>query len=473
MKKTIAFLLVSCMLISLAACGGGGAAATTAPHDSESARAPVEDTAAASTAVSSDLKGEAYAEQTAVQMIIDQAQKMSMEELAAKAIAESIDGHFTAISDDETVKAAMDKFVQYLTTLNSHYNLTYEWEISTEDRILAQTAADSVMEQGKWSAVLVSDGLQTHQKMKDRAMLDVFIPGKWIEDNGYFVGDYSGYLPVLTKVEALAFNCTGKDTFNTCWDFVADGIKPFEMPAVYEDSFLMMLTRADYAAHIRESFAYLSSEQKALFQPVVEEMAPLAQAMGLSEDGAYALAWLKLWTAKSQPCSSTEEIMNLLTSRNGEGQCGMVDYTAIGTSFQNTNNSASNMKVAAYEPVYNGFGGYAHSEYAFVADNATMPWTACAFIAYITTTQDGFSAWGRSPGVYSGNSVLAAETMSVFGHDKGGYSGNGADVLYPVKNDKGIEWWRSFGKVVTEDFEYIDSVTFTIGSWLKTLPKGE
>lgn len=471
MKKTIAFLLASCMLISLAACSGG-AAALTAPRESEATRVPAEDFSMA-TDIPFEQEDALEAELSMVQMIIEQAQSMTMEELAAKAIAESNDGHFSAISDDETVKAAMDKFIQYLTTLNSHYNVSYEWEISTEDRILEQAAADSVMEEGQWSAVLVSDGVQTYRKMKDRQMLDVFIPQKWREDNGFFAGDEVGYLPVLTKVEAMAYNSTGKETFNTCWDFVAEGRNPFAVPDAYADSFLMMLTRADYAAYIRESFDNLGAAQKEQFQPMVDEMVPLAEAMELGEDGAYALAWIKLWTAKGQPCSSTEEIMNLLTSRNGEGQCGMVDYTSIGTSFQNTNNSASNMKVAAYEPVYNGFGGYAHSEYAFVTDNATMPWTACAFIAYITTTQDGFSAWGRSPGVYSGNSVLAAETMSVFGHDKGGYFGNGADVLYPVKNDKGIEWWRSFGKVVTEDFEYIDSVTFTIGSWLKTLPVSE
>lgn len=471
MKKIIAVLLTFCMVFSLAACSGG-AAATTAPHENEVTRVPAEDFSMA-TDIPFEQEDALEVELSMVQMIIEQAQSMTMEELAAKAIAESNDGHFSAISDDETVKAAMDKFIQYLTTLNSHYNVSYEWEISTEDRILEQAAADSVMEKGKWSAVLVSDGVQTYRKMKDRQMLDVFIPQKWREDNGFFAGDEVGYLPVLTKVEAMAYNSTGKETFNTCWDFVAEGRNPFAVPEAYADSFLMMLTRADYAAYIRESFDNLGAAQKEQFQPMVNEMVPMAEAMELGKDGAYALAWIRLWAEKCQKNASGASIIETLTSRNGEGQCGMVDYTTIGTAFQNTYNSANNMAAAAYEPVYNGFGGYAHSEYAFVTDNATMPWTACAFIAYITTMQDGFSAWGRNPGAYSGNGLLARETMSVFGHDKGGYSGNGVEILYPVKNDKGIEWWRAFGKVVEEDLEYIDSVSFTIGSWLKTLPVSE
>lgn len=471
MKKIIAVLLTFCMVFSLAACSGG-AAATTAPHENEATRVPTEESSV-TTAEPSKPESAVDVELSTVQMIIEQAQSMSMEELAAKAIAESNDGEFSAISDDETVKAAMDKFIQYLTTLNSHYNVSYEWEISTEDRILEQAAADSVMEKGKWSAVLVSDGVQTYRKMKDRQILDVFIPQKWREDNGFFVGDEVGYLPVLTRVEVMAYNSTGKETFNTCWDFVAEGRTPFAAPEAYADSFLMMLTRADYAAYIRESFDSLGAVQKEYFQPMVDEMVPMAEAMGLNEDGAYALAWIRLWTEKCQKNASGASIIETLTSRNGEGQCGMVDYTTIGTAFQNTYNSTNNMAAAAYEPVYNGFGGYAHSEYAFVTDNATMPWTACAFIAYITTMQDGFSAWGRNPGAYSGNGLLARETMSVFGHDKGGYTSNGVDILYPAKNDKGIEWWRAFGKVVEEDLEYIDSVSFTIGSWLKTLPVSE
>lgn len=476
MRKILSVLLIFCMLVSLAACGGGSVSTTEPKAETAPAETAVPETEpdmtnpeAAEAAEAEDAEDAEDAEYFAVREIMKQAQTMSMEELAAKAIAETNGGHFAVISDDETVRIALDKFIKYLSSLNSHYAVTLECDIAEEEAVLNRLAADSVMAEGKWSVVLVSDGMQTYRMMKDRQVLNTFVPAKWMKDNGYAEGEFSGYLPVVTKVDALVSNCSGKETFNTCWDFVSGGRKPFDIPAAYADNFLIMLTRDDNAAYIRESFENLGMDQKKEFKRKVDEMVPLAKAMDLGENGAYALAWIKLWVSQRQEYPGTDAILKAVSTRTGENECGLVDYSAIAMMMQTTNHSTKNFKIAAYEPVYNGFGGFAHSEYAFVTNNAATPWMACAFIAYITTTQDGFSAWGHNPGFYTGNYKLAEEVMAVFNHDKNGYSGNGVDIQYPAKNDKGGEWWHAFGKVVEEDMEYIDTASFIIGSWLKTL----
>ena len=56
-----------------------------------------------------------------------------------------------------------------------------------------------------------------------------------------------------------------------------------------------------------------------------------------------------------------------------------------------------------------GIGGFGYCHYLFVTDNSPLPWTACAFIAYMTCTADGFSAWGKDIGGYSSNPEVAAE----------------------------------------------------------------
>ena len=77
--------------------------------------------------------------------------------------------------------------------------------------------------------------------------------------------------------------------------------------------------------------------------------------------------------------------------------------------------------MAAYNDGYTGIGGFGYCHYLFVTDNSPLPWTACAFIAYMTCTEDGFSAWGKDMGGYSANPDVAAATEATYQHETGGY----------------------------------------------------
>lgn len=63
--------------------------------------------------------------------------------------------------------------------------------------------------------------------------------------------------------------------------------------------------------------------------------------------------------------------------------------------------SVNNIAVAAYQDGYQGIGGYAYKHYLQVLKTSPLPWTSCAFIAYMTTTNEGFAAWGKDMGGYS------------------------------------------------------------------------
>ena len=93
--------------------------------------------------------------------------------------------------------------------------------------------------------------------------------------------------------------------------------------------------------------------------------------------------------------------------------------------------------------------------------------TPCAFIAYMTCTADGFSAWGKDMGGYSSNPTVAAGTEEKYHHQEGGYV-DGVNT-FDCKNDRGYEWWAD--KLVLEDPEYCASVAFTVGSWIEVLDK--
>ena len=115
-------------------------------------------------------------------------------------------------------------------------------------------------------------------------------------------------------------------------------------------------------------------------------------------------------------------------------------------------------------------GGFGYCHYLFVTDNSPLPWTACAFIAYMTCTQKGFEAWGKDMGGYSSNPTVAAENEALHNHSKGGCDDAG-NVVYAAKNDRGYDWWVGDGELVLEDPAYCASVAFTVGSWIETLDK--
>ena len=118
---------------------------------------------------------------------------------------------------------------------------------------------------------------------------------------------------------------------------------------------------------------------------------------------------------------------------------------------------------------YEGIGGFGYCHYLFLTKNSPLPWTAAAFIAYMTCTEKGFSAWGKDMGGYSSNPDVMTATEKTFNHAQGGYV-DGVDK-FPSKDDRGYDWWTTKGHLVLEDPEYCASVAFTVGSWIETLDK--
>lgn len=196
-----------------------------------------------------------------------------------------------------------------------------------------------------------------------------------------------------------------------------------------------------------------------------------AKTLGLGENGKYALAWIKLWVESYNAQTDDGPICNILVDQSATNQFGLIVYSKLRSVQETDTVSVNNITVAAYQDGYVGIGGYGYCHYLFVTDNSPLPWTACAFIAYMTLTVDGFSAWGKDIGGYSANPIVAAGTEEARNHSKGGYV-DGVNV-FDAKNDRGYDWWvaEDKGELVIEDPAYCASVAFTVGSWIEMLTK--
>lgn len=412
---------------------------------------------------------------SAVQSIIKQAEGMSMEELAKKAIEESNGKMFYGVGNSSRGKSALPLFIKYLQSINPEYKLDFEWQQPKNNKIFDQLTADSLKSSGTFAMTLIQDGNQIESKMVRTGILDTFIPKEWAEANGLAADAYPAYLPLQTLNKVFMYNCVNKNkVYDNCWDFVAKDEHGLYMDIDSEivgKNFLYMLTREDYATVLKDAFEALSADERAYFMPTINAMASEAADLGLGENGKYALAWIKLWVESYNAQTDDGPICNILVDSSAVNKFGLLVYSKIRSVKESDAVSKNNIKIAAYQDGYAGMGGYGYCHYLFVTDNSPLPWTACAFIAYMTCTTDGFSAWGKDMGGYSANPVVLAKNEAIYNHKNGGAATKDDPTEYPAKNDRGYEWWINDGKLVIEDPEYCASVAFTVGSWIETLTK--
>lgn len=450
-RVTSVIVAAAMMVLTFAGCGKSNSSDTTATPEN---------------------KSDGGATLTETEKIIKEAETMTLEELAKKAIAESNGKTFYGVGNSSRGKTALPLFIEYLQSIDSSYTMEYEWQQPKNNKIFDQLTADSLKTTGTFAMTLIQDGNQIESKMDQTGILKTFIPLDWANANGVKADDVKGYLALQTLNKVFEYNNTGSATFTNCWDFIGENVHALYMDIDSEivgKNFLYMLTKDTYSAWLKEAFDALDATKKAYFQPTIDSMAAEAADLGLGENGKYALAWIKLWVESYNAQTDDGPICNTLVAKSATDQCGLLVYSKLRSVEESDEVSKKNVTVAAYQDGYTGIGGFGYCHYLFVTNNSPLPWTACAFIAYMTCTEDGFSAWGKDMGGYSSNPQVASAIETTYGHSNGGYE-DGVNV-YDCKNDRGYDWWTTTGKLVLEDPEYCSSVAFTVGSWIEMLSK--
>ena len=118
MKKLIALLLVLCMALGMVACGA------KAPAEAPKAEEPKVEAPKAEEPKAEEPKVEENL--TATQKIIKEAESMTLEELAKKAIEESNGAMFYGLGNSSRGKTALPLFIDYLKTIDPNYNMDFE-----------------------------------------------------------------------------------------------------------------------------------------------------------------------------------------------------------------------------------------------------------------------------------------------------------------------------------------------------------
>ena len=198
MKKILAFLLAVSMILAMAACATAPAQTTTETAQTEQTeQTPAAEPAAEEPA--SEPAAPAEEENlTETQKIIKEAEGMTLEELAKKAIEESNGKMFYGVGNSSRGKSALPLFIEYLQSIDSSYSMEFEWQQPKNNKIFDQLTADSLKGTGTFAMTLIQDGNQIESKMVQTGILDTFIPKDWADANGTTADAYTGFLPLQT-----------------------------------------------------------------------------------------------------------------------------------------------------------------------------------------------------------------------------------------------------------------------------------
>ena len=170
-KKVLSTILTFTMVVTaLAGCGGAAStpAATTTDTQTATDAAPAADNAAADTATEAAAPA---AELTGIDAIIAEAETMSMEELAKKAIEESNGKTFYGVGNSSRGKSALPVFIEYLQSIDPSYTMEFEWQQPKNNKIFEQLTSDSLKSEGTFAMTLIQDGNQIQSKMVDTDIL--------------------------------------------------------------------------------------------------------------------------------------------------------------------------------------------------------------------------------------------------------------------------------------------------------------
>jgi hypothetical protein len=405
--------------------------------------------------------------QSEVDKIIAQAQTMTNEELFKKAIEESNGKTMYGIGNSSRGATAGTNFIKALKAIDSSYAGKIEWSQPKDNSIFTLLNADISSSKHTYSMTLIQDGNQIQSKMLSTGNLRNFIPKDWASAKGVSDKENGHPFALQTLNKVFMFNNLNGASFNNCWDFVGQDVHTMFMGVNSEPvgkNFLMMLTNDTYSTILKSAFDALPSEKKAYFQKTIDSVASDVKSLGLTAPNAkYALAWIKLWGQQYNKQTDDGPICNELVTTSAKDQSALLVYSKVRSVTESASSSVKNVTVAAYQSGYQGIGGYAYKHYLQVVKTAPLPWTACAFISYMTTEKDGFSAWGKDIGSYSSNPNILQD------HTKDGYV-DSKDV-YQAKDDKGYEWWISptGGKLVVEDPAYCAKVAPKLSDWIDVI----
>ena len=409
---------------------------------------------------------------------VNEAMTLSREDLFKKAAEEIGGNELKFVGTSSRFKKAISAFRTELTKYNAEcekMSITEESMVDGQVYEKINGELDAGVKDG-YSAFLVQDGYQLQKKGLDYAHYVNYIPKEWKDANDTNKDLNGNPFALQYNMKTwMVNNADGSTTVDNVWDFT--GAK-FKNKLVTMDpnnenvnmDWLIMLTQDKWCDVLKTAYEDSTNDAKAEIN--------VDDYKDKGEKKKYAYAFIKGFLTNASFFGDDGKARDQMSSKTAAGTAGWIVYSKIASIQETKDVSKKNFTICALGDQnadgttatshIKGFGGFMYKHYLQVSPYAKYPYTACAFINFLSTTATGYKAWATDIGDYPTMPSINIDRTK-YGH--GGFveeekdgkketvwkQDDSKENVFPALNDPKSSWWEAEngGNVVIEDPAYI------------------
>lgn len=419
-------------------------------------------------------------EPTRVEKVVREAETLSREELFKKAAEELGTKTFNWYATSSRGGKVKDKFVAELNKVRP----AGAEEIKV-DQINYQTTVDgkiytflnAEIESGKavTSGALLQDGYQLQTKGIENGYVN-YIPKEWNDQAGVNKQRDANPFSLQFQFKTWMYNNHNKDmVIDNVWDFAKEGLTIDTMDPTNENvnmDWLIQLTSDENCALLKSAFEDASNSSGL----TAEALKPYES---YGEGRKYAFLFIERFIKNASFYADDGKALD--TFKASPGHAAWIVYSKIQNVEESEQVTKKDIVIAALGKEHSdgknptlamkGFGGFMYKHYLMLMPESPLPWTTCAFINFLSTTEVGYSKWAGDVGDYPTFGESINQDRSMNGH--GYVNESGKWVVdstkpneFPCLNDPSSNWWIDTAHSTVETPSYIGTYYNTVAAFI-------
>lgn len=413
--------------------------------------------------------------------VIEEAQKMTREDLFKKAAEEIGGGELKFVGTSSRFKNAIDPFKKELAKYNPEcekLSITKDSKVDGQIYLTLCGEIEAGLKTG-YDAALVQDGYQLQKLGINTGYFLNYVPYEWSQDQETDKNVNANPFSLQYNMKTWMVNNGGKGkdvVIDNVWDITSSKYKNHlhTMSPNNENvnrDWLIMLTKDEWCDNLKAAFEDSTNDNKDL---------DIDQFKDKGEKQKYAYAFIDRFLDNAVFYEDDGKARDALCK--DEGSIGWIVYSKIASIQETEAISKKNITIAALgkenadgskvtNSFMNGFGGFMYKHYLQVMPYTQHPWTSCAFINFLSTTKEGYAAWSKDIGDYPSMPSINVDRTK-YGHgvlneDYTFTQDNNAENVFPCLNDPQSSWWTGTAKTVIEEPAYIINQYTTVDSFIR------
>ncbi len=416
-------------------------------------------------------------ELTRVEKVVAEAQEMGREELFKKAAQELGTKTFHWLATSSRGGKVKAEFVAALNKAagTSITESQIDYQTTVDGRIYTSLNAEIESKNPVMSGALLQDGYQLQTKGIANGYVN-YVPKEWSEHTGVNIERDADPFSLQFQFKTWMYNDHNGDmTIDNVWDYAADGFIIDTMDPTNENvnmDWLIQLTSDDNCALLKEAFND-SSNSSGLTAAALK---PYEQYGG---DRAYAFLFIERFIKNAAFYADDGKALDAFKASPGHG--AWIVYSKIQNLAETAQTTKKDIVIAALGKTHSdgknptlsmkGFGGFMYKHYLMLMPDSPLPWTACAFINFLSTTEVGYSKWASDVGDYPtyGEEINLDRTMNGHGTLADDYTwtqDSTQENVFPCLNDPTANWWIDTAKSPVETPSYIATYYNTVAAFI-------